>query len=97
MSHFKSRLIKLFLLLVIVSSVASAEFPELSKLTDDTSNDFAVLSITPVEIRIEASVPAARRHGVASYIPREQASDGPQLVVFRGSGDTLALLTTLRT
>ena len=97
MSHFKRRLIKFFVLMVLVSSLASAEFPELSKLMDDTSNDFAVLSITPVEVQMEATVQTMSRGCMSGLKLCHQSPDRPQLGVFRSSPDILDLHTILRT
>jgi hypothetical protein len=97
MSHFKRRLTKFFVLMALVSSLASAEFPELSKLMDDTSNDFAVLSITPVEVQIEATVQTTSRSRVSRLKPCRPSPDGPQPGVFRNSRDVLVLDSILRT
>jgi hypothetical protein len=97
MSHFKRRLIKFFVLMVLVSSLASAEFPELSKLMDDTSNDFTVLSITAVEVQMEASVQTMPRCCVSGVKQYYQSPDRPQPGAFRSSRDVLVLDSILRT
>lgn len=98
MSHFRTRLIKFFILMLLVSSIACGELLELSKLTDDTSNDFAVLSLPSAEILLEVTVQAKSAHCVTVAMPCPQFSEGPQGIdAFRSSRGVLVLHSILRT
>jgi len=91
MSLGKTNLVKIFILIALVSSVACAELRELTRLADDTSNDFTVLSSTSVEVRSalsirSAPVSAALLAGAPRATLDRQFSDPPRPISpFRSS------------
>jgi len=48
--QFKSSVAKVFIFAILVSALMCSEFPELTKLTDDTSNDFTTPSYIMREV-----------------------------------------------
>jgi hypothetical protein len=97
MGWFVSWVVRLVGLVMLVSALACSEFPELSTLIDNPSNDFTVLSsssagVTAVAAQASAAVcvsPAAVRPTFVEA-PRHEPP-------FRGSRYILALYSLLRT
>jgi hypothetical protein len=70
MSQFKRHAFKFFVIASLVCSVACTELPELSRLSDDASNDFTVLStsLADISLAVAAKVrPTAYLRLVAPY------------------------------
>src|SRR5690348_18403533 len=102
MSLGQTSLVKIFIVIALVSSVACGELRELTRLADDTSNDFTILSSTSVEVR---SALAIRNAPTSPVVPAYRVgvtlnrpfSDPPRPIsVFRSSRDVLALHSILR-
>lgn len=100
MSHFKSYVLRFFIMVLLVCSVACGEFPELSKLSDDTSNDFTTPACafqdaaTAVADQVTAAVPAPALRVTPN---QESRKVSPLTLVSRGSRDFLVLYSILRT
>jgi hypothetical protein len=100
MSHFRSYVFKAFIMLVLVCSIASAEFPELARLSDNASNDFTTPTsvveevTTAVAPKVTATV-AAPALRVTSY--QEPSKASRRTPVSRSSRDVLVLYSILRT
>jgi len=100
MSHFRSRVFKAFIMLVLVCSIAFAEFPELARLSDDASNDFTTPTCVVQEVttavapKVTATV-AALALRVASH--QEPSKASRRAPVTRCSRDVLVLYSILRT
>ena len=98
--RFKSNVIKLFVIAVLLSSVACGELPELTQLMDNTSNDFTVPSFLIADF---ANVVAAQLSGTATapascVTPRQRFSDIQQHAsIFCSSRSSLQLYSILRT
>jgi hypothetical protein len=97
---FKGSVARLFVLAILLSSLACGELPELGRLIDNTSNDFTPPSYVVGEIERAAvaqllPVPPALALSVA---PRQNPSDFPQHIkTFLGSRDLLHLYSVIRT
>jgi hypothetical protein len=100
MSHFRSYVFKAFIMLVLVCSIAFAEFPELARLSDNASNDFTTPTCVVEEVRtavapkVTATV-AASALRVTSY--QEPSKASRRTLVSRSSRDVLVWYSILRT
>jgi hypothetical protein len=82
-----------------VASIACAEFPELASLTDDTSNDFTVVSVLSVHTMAPIAPHPLR---ATVLLPRrtlhQKWSESPQRTCVSGNPhDLLELYSTLKT
>lgn len=89
---------KLFVLAVLVSSLACSELPELTRLIDNSSNDFTAPSYVTEEVSNTVATqvsgtPSARRMAFS----RPQPNNLLQIRQFRNSRDLLLLCSILRT
>jgi hypothetical protein len=98
MVALRSKFARFFVIVVLLSSLACAEFPELASLADNTSNDFTTHFSLGAEgamvgaIRAMAKAPASRRMACEEYlrIPR-------RISLFGISRNLLLLCSVLRT
>jgi len=98
--HFESNVARLFVMAVLLSSVACSELPELARLMDNTSNDFTPPSYIVGEIvdAIAAQITATRVPPASPTTPYQNSSDvAQQTNLFRGSRHLLQLYSILRT
>ena len=97
MSPRLSKFARLLVIVVLLSSVACSELPELASLSDNASNDFTIQSCIAAEVAIAAPLQAAKV--LASCIPpRAEFLDvQPRKNVFGISRDLLLLYSILRT
>ena len=98
--HFESNVAKLFVMAVLLSSVACSELPELARLMDNTSNDFMPPSYIVGEIvdTVAAQVTATAAAPASPTTPYQSSSDvAHQTSLFRSSRDLLQLYSILRT
>jgi len=59
MKRLRTKLPQLLIAILLVLAIACAEFPELTQLRDDTSNDFPVSSIVASHVIGSVAAPAA--------------------------------------
>jgi hypothetical protein len=97
--QFKSNFAKVFIFATLLSALMCSEFPELTKLTDDTSNDFTtpsyvmreVTSAVAVQVTATVMTPAPR------ITPSRKFSAAlPETRFIRNSRDLLLLCSLLR-
>jgi hypothetical protein len=100
MSDFRSYFVKFFIMLVLVCSIAFAEFPELARLSDNASNDFT----TPTSVVEEVTTAVAPKVTATVAAPALRVTSYPELSkasrrtpVSRSSRDVLVLYSILRT
>jgi|SRR5690348_12688721 len=98
--RFKSNVARLFVLAVLLSAVACSELPELTKLMDQTSNDFTPPSYVVGDLasaaaaQVATTTTAPKLRGISS----PESSDVPrQARLFRCSRDLLQFYSILRT
>jgi hypothetical protein len=98
MFTLRSKFARFFVLVVLLSSLACAEFPELASLADNTSNDFTTQFCLGAEgamvgaIRTMAKAPTSRMMACQAY------SHIPQRInLFGISRNLLPLYSVLRT
>ena len=99
MFHRRSKFARLFVMVVLLSSVACSEFPELARLADNTSNDFITTqSCLAGEVAI-AEATQVTATGPASRITAcEELSNIPERISLFGiSRDLLLLYSVFRT
>jgi hypothetical protein len=97
---FKGGIAKLFVLAILLSSLACSELPELCRLSDNTSNDFTPLSYVAGEIAsaVSAQLWPASPARALRVTPQQNSTDVPQQVKpFLGSRDLLHLYSISRT
>jgi hypothetical protein len=97
---FKSNVAKVFVLAALLSALVFSEFPELVKLTDDTSNDSTTPSYVVQEVT--SAIAAQATATVMTPAPRitssRKSSAALQQTSFiRNSRDLLLLCSLLRT
>ena len=98
MFTLRSKFARFFVIVVLLSSLACAEFPELASLADNTSNDFTTQFCLGAEgamvgaVRIMAKAPTSPMMAGAAYlhIPR-------RVSLFGISRNLLLLCCVLRT
>ena len=97
--RFKSNVVRLFVTVVLLSSLACSELPELGRLIDDTSNDFTPASYVLGEIASDVAVQATPATESASRVTSRQTFlDMPQHnSAFRGPRSLLLLYSILKT
>ena len=98
--QFKSNFAKVFIFATLLSALMCSEFPELTKLTDDTSNDFTTPSYVMREVT--SAVAAQVTATVMTPAPRITSSRKfsaapPERSFIRNSRDLHLLCTLLRT
>lgn len=100
MGYFVSNVIKLVVLVMLVSTIACNELPELTRLMDNPSNDFTVVSTASADVRVAAvaaQVTATLCMSRAA-LPLEFLQDAQrESAAFGSARDLLALLSFLRT
>ena len=92
-----SRVVKLVGLVLLVSTLACSELPELTILMDNPSNDFTVLpsssaAVTVVAAQVTINVCVSQAAVHPAFVEASQHESA-----FRGSRDILALYSLLRT
>jgi len=98
--QFKSNIARLFVVAVLLSSVACSELPELARLMDNTANDFTPPSyvMDDLERAVSGQVTTTAIAPASRPSPRQNLSDIPQHTNPRhGSRDLLQLYSILRT
>jgi hypothetical protein len=94
----RSKFARLFVLVLVLSSVACSEFPELVSLADNTSNDFTTQSCIAGEVGIAATTQITATVPASRITACEQFLDIPQRISLFGiSRDLLLLYSVLRT
>jgi hypothetical protein len=98
MKRCRTRIAEIFVLMLLVSSVACGELPELVSLTDNTSNDIVILSVPSAGV-IPAAVTLVTPGSCAAIVSNDQKLSGVQQKILpsRSSRDVLALQSLLRT
>ena len=98
--RFKGSVAKLFVVAILLSSLACSELPELERLIDNTSNDFTPPSYVVGEItsavarQVTPTSPERALRGVS----RQNSPDVPQHIrAFLSSRDLLHLYSMIRT
>lgn len=93
----RSEFARLFVVVVLLSSLACSEFPELSRLADNTSNDFTTQSCLEGEVAVAAATQVMARTPASCTMPRGESSDMPRRTgLFGVSRDLLALYAVFR-
>jgi len=98
--QFKSNIARLFVVAVLLSSLACSELPELARLMDNTANDFTPPSCVMDEIENAVGAKAtATATALASHpSPHQNFSHIPRHTnPCHGSRDLLQLYSILRT
>jgi hypothetical protein len=97
MSYFRNYALKCFML-VLMCSILCTELPELSRLSDDASNDFTVLATSQAKVGIAEATHVRPAAYAPSFSPYRKSSDGShRKPASPRSRDLLALCSTLRT
>jgi hypothetical protein len=97
--QFKSNVAKVFVLATLLSALMFSEFPELTKLTDDTSNDFTTSSYVMQEVTsaVAVHVTATVMTPAPRITPSRKFSAAlPETRFIRNSRDLLLLCSLLR-
>jgi len=95
--HFESNVV--FVMAVLLSSVACSELPELARLMDNTSNDFMPSSYIVGEIVdiVAAQVTATAAPASPATLYQSSSDVAHQASLFRSSRGLLQLYSILRT
>ena|SRR5690242_16074373 len=100
MGYLVSKLIKLVVLVMLVSTIACNELPELTRLMDNPSNDFTFVSTASADVRVAAvaaQVTATLCMSRAALPPEFLQDAQRESAAFGSARDLLALLSLLRT
>jgi hypothetical protein len=98
--RFKGSIVRLFVVVILLSSLACSELPELERLIDNTSNDFTPPSYVVGEITSAVSSQLTPESPMRALhvAPQQNSSDVPQHIgAFLSSRDLLHLFSIIRT
>ena len=98
MSRVGSKFARLFVVVVLLSSLACSELPELARLADNTSNDFTTQSCFGGEVAIAAAIQVMAKTPASGITAHRKSLDIPQGIGLLGiSRDLLLLYSVFRT
>jgi hypothetical protein len=92
MVRLRSKFARLFVIVVLLSSLACSEFPELARLADNTSNDFTTQSCLADEVAIAAATQVTVKASASRTMACEEFLDIPQRISLLGIPRDLLLL-----